>query len=32
MIDQFNEARTFVLEFAAAILALLGVLSLIRGK
>jgi len=32
MIDQFNEARTFVLEFAAAILALLGVLFLIRGK
>jgi len=32
MIDQFNEARTLVLELAAAILALLGVLFLIRGK
>jgi hypothetical protein len=32
MVDQFNEARTFVLEVAVAILALLDVLLLLRGK
>jgi hypothetical protein len=32
MVDQFNEARTFVLEIIAAILALLDVLFLLRGK
>jgi hypothetical protein len=32
MVDQFNEARTFVLEAAITILALLDVLLLLRGK
>jgi hypothetical protein len=32
MVDQFNEARTFVLELIAAVLALLDVLFLLRGK
>jgi hypothetical protein len=32
MVDQFNEARIFVLELIAAILALLDVLFLLRGK
>jgi hypothetical protein len=31
MIDQFNEARTFVLEVVAAVLALIDVLFLLRG-
>jgi len=32
MVDQFNEARAFVLELAIAILALLDVLLLLRGR
>lgn len=32
MVDQFNEARTFVLELIVAVLALLDVLFLLRGK
>jgi len=32
MVDQFHEARSFVLEVAVAILALLDVLLLLRGK
>jgi hypothetical protein len=32
MMDQFHEARTFVLEVAVAILALLDVILLLRGK
>ena len=32
MIDEFNEARSFVLEVAVAILALLDVIFLLRGK
>jgi hypothetical protein len=32
MIDQFNESRSFVLEVGVAILALIDVLLLFRGK
>jgi uncharacterized Rmd1/YagE family protein len=32
MVDQFNEARSFVLEFAITVLALLDVIFLLRGK
>ena len=32
MMDQFNEARSFVLEVGVAILALLDVILLLRGK
>jgi hypothetical protein len=32
MVDEFNEARSFVLEVAVAILALLDVIFLLRGK
>jgi hypothetical protein len=32
MVDQFNEARSFIVEFAIAILALLDVLFLFRLK
>ena len=32
MVDQFNEARMFVLEMIAAILALMDVFFLLRGK
>jgi len=32
MIDEFNEARSFVLEVGVAILALLDVIFLLRGK
>lgn len=32
MVDRFNEARSFVLEFAITILALLDVILLLRGK
>lgn len=32
MVDQFNEARTFVLEMIAAVLALIDVFFLLRGK
>jgi hypothetical protein len=32
MVDQFNEARTFVLEVAIAVLCLLDVILLLRGK
>jgi hypothetical protein len=32
MVDEFNEARSFVLEFAITILALLDVIYLIRGR
>ena len=32
MVDQFNEARSFVLELGVAILVLLDVILLLRGK
>lgn len=32
MVDEFNEARSFILEFAITILALLDVIYLIRGR
>jgi hypothetical protein len=32
MVDEFNEARSFVLEVAITILALLDVIFLLRGK
>jgi uncharacterized Rmd1/YagE family protein len=32
MVDQFNEARSFIVEFAIAILALLDVILLLRIK
>lgn len=32
MVDQFNEARTFVLEVAIAVLCLLDVILLLKGK
>lgn len=32
MVDQFDESRSFVLEVAVAVLALLDVILLLRGK
>jgi uncharacterized Rmd1/YagE family protein len=32
MVDQFNESRSFVLEFGILILALLDVILLLRGR